>query len=113
VARIVGGVSDDNDTQYRVRSRERISIRTSPATKPVEGAANLAVGSDPEIPVIPALEMPALASPAIRAVDFGTVQITVEDRGDQVVLVLPGGIRIQGSRRDAEQMADALRIVKR
>lgn len=102
-------MSDENDTEYRIRSRERIAVSAPrPAQRPrdVVHPPTLATGSAPEIPVIPDLAVPALAA---VTVPFGRLTVTVEADSDRVVITLPGGVRIVGTPEDAERLAAALR----
>ncbi|MEZ4402550.1 MAG: hypothetical protein R3B06_21180 [Kofleriaceae bacterium] len=97
----------DNDTQYRIRSRERIAVerplvrRDAPTipTPPVRVAA----GSAPELtpPELP----PLLRSQTIR---FGHERLTIEDHGDRVDLVLPNGARMSGTIDEAHKLAGLL-----
>ncbi len=89
---------DDQDTSYRFRLRERTPIRGSRAEPSVPEA--LPVGSDPEL--IPPLAIPEAPT---HTVAFGGVALVVERHGSAVTLVLPGGVRIQGSLKDAEALA--------
>lgn len=64
------------------------------------------------------LLLPDLASPPeepwmpVAAVHFGSQQILVVQRGDEIDLVLPGGKRFTGSRESAFALADALTRVQ-
>jgi hypothetical protein len=98
-------VSDDKDTEYRVRSREKISI-VAPRRADNERPRAFPTGSAPEIVVMPDLAPPGLSG---QVVEFGRSSIVVEHYGDRVVLVLPGGQRLEGKLDEARQLIAALR----
>lgn len=58
-------------------------------------------------------ELPSTAPP-LRPPDlserrrFGQVDITIEHRGDEVAIIVPGVVRLVGSRADAVAMIEAL-----
>lgn len=93
-------MTDDNDTSYRLRLRERTPIRGRPVEPSTPSV--LPVGSDPEL--VP-LAMPE--SPTHTLV-FGGATLVIERHGATVTLVLPGGVRVQGSAKDAETLAAIL-----
>lgn len=98
------GVSED-DIRYRLRLRERtaVVVRTAPDPTP----AAFPAGSDPEIPVIPPLAVPAAGATRVR---FGDTPVIVERHGDVVTLVFPGGVRVEGSASEAANLAAALSV---
>ena len=97
---------DDKDTSYRLRLRERTPIRGSRVEPRTPEA--LPVGSDPEL--IPPLAVPEAPT---HTVAFGGVSLVVERHGAVVTLVLPGGVRIQGTAKDAEALAMILTQARR
>jgi hypothetical protein len=99
-------------------------IRRKPGGTGAEGAIRDAFAAkddrvterDMPVVVVPAgtqPEMPRYA-PAPRAPDlvekrrFGNVEVTIEHRGDEVAIVVPGVVRLTGSRSDAMAMIEAL-----
>lgn len=98
----------EDDTRYRMRPRERteVTIRTRSPSAEI-GPAAFPAGSDPEIPVIPPLAVPAAGATRLR---FGEAAVIIERKGDLVTLVLPGGVRIEGSAADAASLAAALSV---
>jgi hypothetical protein len=101
-------VSDDNDTQYRLRSRERIAVNPSPRPRERAGDSGrpFALGSNPDIAVVPELAVPSHAGVAVA---FGTTTVLIEVDGDRVVMTMPGGLRLVGTADEAERLASALR----
>lgn len=98
----------EDDTRYRMRPRERtaVVVRTAaPASDAAPGG--FPAGSDPEIPVIPPLAVPAAGATRLR---FGDAAVIVERKGEVVTLVLPGGVRIEGSAGEAAALAAALSV---
>ena len=97
----------DKDTEYRVRSGEKIDV-TRARTRDSDRPRALPVGSSPDIAVIPELAAPTRPS---ATVEFGRSSLVIEDHGNRVVLILPGGVRVEGSRDEALRLAAALRGV--
>lgn len=98
------GVSED-DIRYRLRLRERTEVVVRTPADPAPAA--FPAGSDPEIPVLPPLAVPAAGATRIR---FGDTAVIVERHGDVVTLVFPGGVRVEGSASDAASLATALSV---
>ncbi len=71
---------------------------------------------DLPVVVVPAGTQPQLAraAPPPRPADvverrrFGNVEVTIEHRGDEVSIIIPGVLRLAGSRADALAMIEAL-----
>ena len=99
-------MADDKDTSYRLRLRERTPIggRRAEARSPEPFPA----GSDPEL--IPPLAIPEAPT---HTVAFGGAALVIERHGSTVTLVLPGGVRVQGSLKDAEALAAILTQAQR
>ncbi len=95
-------MSEEDDTRYRMRPRERTAVKVAKASAPPQA---FPVGSDPEIPVIPPLAVPAAGASRIR---FGDTPVVVERNGDAVTLVFPGGVRIEGTAEEAATLAAVL-----
>lgn len=95
----------EDDIRYRLRLRERTEVVVRAAPDPAPAA--FPAGSDPEIPVIPPLAVPAAGATRIR---FGDTAVIVERHGDVVTLVFPGGVRVEGSASDAASLATALSV---
>lgn len=70
----------------------------------------LAQGSQLAYGSRPALRVSELAGPkqlAVR-VEFGDVELTIEHRGDEVSLVIPGALRLRAPRSQAMALVAAL-----
>jgi hypothetical protein len=113
----------DDDTRYRIVTRRRPSTRdiagpgdgrdrvrrpTAPATPPVAMARGTAqTGERIARPLAPA-PAPGREAPVTLPRRFGGVEIVVEDHGDHIAVVLPGALRLVGTRDEAVALAAAL-----
>ena len=62
-------------------------------------------GTQPEVPRLnPAPRPPDLVDKR----RFGAVELTIEYRGDEITIVVPGVVRLTGTRADALSMIEAL-----
>lgn len=62
-------------------------------------------GTQPEVPRLnPAPRPPDLVDKR----RFGNVELNIEHRGDEITIVVPGVVRLTGSRADALSMIEAL-----
>ena len=110
------GVSDDRT--YRL-------IRRKPGGTGPEGAIRDAFAAkdhrvterDLPVVVVPAgtqPDLPRYAPAQQRPPDlidkrrFGNVEVTIEHRGDEIAIVIPGVVRLTGTRADALAMIEAL-----
>jgi len=62
-------------------------------------------GSQPDLPRYGA---PLRPPDLVEKRRFGNVEVTVEHRGDEIAIVIPGVVRLAGSRADALAMIEAL-----
>lgn len=72
----------------------------------------LPAGTHPGIGAVPG-ELPRSMPPPrppdlVEKRRFGNVELTIEHRGDEVTIVVPGVVRLVGSRGDALAMIEAL-----
>lgn len=110
---VVGIVSDGSRYSItrkpapRVREAEAPSAPrvTAEVLPPIElPEPQLAQGSRP------ALKVAELAGPRVLSVrvEFGDVELTIEHRGDEVSLVIPGALRLRAPRSQAMALVAAL-----
>ncbi len=116
-----GRVADD-DTRYRMVTRRRPPTRDSagPADgnargrvrRPTTPAAPTAIAAGTAQPSERIIRPPAQAPGREPAVTlprrFGGVELVVEDHGDHIAVVLPGALRLLGTRDEAVALAAAL-----
>lgn len=66
-------------------------------------------GTQPELPrFIPAATGTQRPPDLVEKRRFGNVEVTIEHRGDEIAIVVPGVVRLSGSRADALAMIEAL-----
>lgn len=69
----------------------------------------LPAGTHPGVaPELPRSAPPPRAADVVERRRFGNVDLTIEHRGDEVTIVVPGVVRLVGSRSDALAMIEAL-----
>ncbi len=111
----------DDDTRYRIVQRRRTPTRdgveasgerrararrhTSPA-----GPTALANGTSPSAQRLKrsAVDLDEEVSVVMLPRVFGGTEIVVEDHGDHLAIVLPGALRLVGTRDEAVALAAAL-----
>lgn len=70
--------------------------------------SQLAYGSRPAFRVSEASVAAAAAKTVSVKVEFGDVELTIEHRGDEVQLVIPGALRLRAPRAQAMALVAAL-----
>ncbi len=69
----------------------------------------LPAGTQPGIaPELPRSMPPPRPADLVEKRRFGNVDLTIEHRGDEVTIIVPGVVRLVGSRGDALAMIEAL-----
>ena len=111
----------DDDTRYRIVQRRRTATRegvdgggerrarAKRSTAPAVPTA-IASGTAPGEQRLkrPAVEQHDEVSVVMMPRVFGGTELVVEDHGDHIAIVLPGALRLVGTRDDAVALAAAL-----
>jgi hypothetical protein len=107
IKRRPGGTGSENAIRDAFASKEnRVTERDLPVVV-------LPAGTQPGLGAAVPGELPRRAPPP-RPADvterrrFGNVEVTIEHRGDEVTIIVPGVVRLVGTRGDALAMIEAL-----
>ncbi|HUQ06963.1 MAG TPA: hypothetical protein VM261_30940 [Kofleriaceae bacterium] len=106
IKRRAGGTGSETAIRDAFAAKEnRVTERDLPVVV-------LPAGTHPGIGAVPG-ELPRSMPPPrppdlVEKRRFGNVELTIEHRGDEVTIVVPGVVRLVGSRGDALAMIEAL-----
>ena len=107
IRRRPGGTGSENAIRDAFAAKEnRVTERDLPVVVlPAGTQPGIGAGSPGELPrSVP----PPRAPDLVERRRFGKVDLTIEHRGDEVTIVVPGVLRLVGSRGDALSMIEAL-----
>lgn len=107
IRRRPGGTGSENAIREAYAAKDhRVTERDLPVVV-------MPAGTHPGVPAGAPGELPRSAPPPrppdlVQKRRFGNVEVSIEHRGDEVSLVIPGVVRLVGSRADALAMIEAL-----
>jgi hypothetical protein len=103
IRRRPGGTGSENAIREAYAAKDhRVTERDLPVVV-------MPAGTHPGVPPeLPRAAPPPRTADLVQKRRFGNVEVTIEHRGDEVSLVIPGVVRLVGSRADALAMIEAL-----
>jgi hypothetical protein len=103
IRRRPGGTGSENAIREAYAAKDhRVTERDLPVVV-------MPAGTHPGLPPeLPRAAPPPRTPDLVQKRRFGNVEVTIEHRGDEVSLVIPGVVRLVGSRADALAMIEAL-----
>jgi len=107
IRRRPGGTGSENAIRDAFAAKEnRVTERDLPVVVLPNGThPGIAAGTPGELP---RRAPPPRPADVVERRRFGNVDITIEHRGDEVTIVVPGVVRLVGTRGDALAMIEAL-----